>query len=435
MLTWILRIIVGDVAGARFDSVAANGVGTFNYATGDAYPTTSSLAGSGAVHLYEKSAATGLWMASGSVKAPNAGQGDGFGGAVAVSGLAVLVGADLEGSAAASPAYNLAAGEEVPQNNDAPSSGAAYLYGLVTSRCTATFVGHSDHTDDGAGAGSESSSSDESKSTAIAGGFGTYGGQVVAVMCNAGYVGSSHTTCTSSGTFEPTIRCMKVPGLPSEEPQQPNTSPSPTTAPSIDVVGRVTGKTADSEAATTTAPGALGKKGKTHGKTAHGADLDDSDGDGAHGEGDVARVQSSQKKGSKKKKKTADPARKAKKKHTKTAGKKTARKKAATTNARSLAKWVQRLGIEDVYQPVIVVTVGLCTVLVVFGVARSIGARVAPAGAGGEAAQISEYAGAMAIESTASDAEADDHDALSEYAGLMPFGCGMDERTPIMHSN
>ncbi len=87
------------------------------------------LSGSGAAYVYRRSASR--WSIEAYVKAPNAGERDGFGASLALSssGDTLAVGADFEDSAAAGALHPGDAGyAAATADNDATGAGAAYVY-------------------------------------------------------------------------------------------------------------------------------------------------------------------------------------------------------------------------------------------------------------------------------------------------------------------
>lgn len=105
--------ISGDiiVVGAWLEDSAATGV---NGATG-----SEAAADSGAAYVYVRSGAT--WAYNAYLKASNTGAADGFGYAVGISGNTIVVGALYEDSSGVGPGG-------VQTNNNAPNSGAAYVF-------------------------------------------------------------------------------------------------------------------------------------------------------------------------------------------------------------------------------------------------------------------------------------------------------------------
>ncbi len=82
----------------------------------------------GSVYIYSR--VSGAWQPRGLVKAPNSGEGDFFGDAVALSadGKTLVVGAPYERSAAS----GVSASPELPDDNSISSSGAVYVFGRTT---------------------------------------------------------------------------------------------------------------------------------------------------------------------------------------------------------------------------------------------------------------------------------------------------------------
>jgi trimeric autotransporter adhesin len=112
----------GDFFGT---SVAIKGdtlvVGAFGESSGSTDPTDNSASGAGAAYVFQRQA--GVWTQTAYLKASNPEAGDGFGGAVAIDGAMVVVGAGGEGSSAIG-----VDGDQT--NDDAPGSGAAYVFQL-----------------------------------------------------------------------------------------------------------------------------------------------------------------------------------------------------------------------------------------------------------------------------------------------------------------
>ena len=82
-------------------------------------PADNSASGAGAVYVFERQA--GVWTETAYLKASNAEAGDGFGGVVALDGDMLVVGVPDEASSARG-----VGGDQ--SNNDAPYSGAAYVF-------------------------------------------------------------------------------------------------------------------------------------------------------------------------------------------------------------------------------------------------------------------------------------------------------------------
>ena len=96
-------------------------VGAYGESSGSADPTDNSASAAGAAYVFQRQA--GVWTQTAYLKASNREAGDGFGGAVAIDGVMVVVGAGGEGSSATG-----VDGDQT--NDDAPGSGAAYVFQL-----------------------------------------------------------------------------------------------------------------------------------------------------------------------------------------------------------------------------------------------------------------------------------------------------------------
>ena len=118
--------VSGDtlVVGTPYDSSSATGV-----TWGQGNSNDNSAESSGAAYVFVRSGTN--WSQRGYLKASNTGRGDQFGFAVAVSGETVVTGSIEEGSGATG-----VGGDQC--RNDAPSSGAAYVFDLAA---TVTFIG------------------------------------------------------------------------------------------------------------------------------------------------------------------------------------------------------------------------------------------------------------------------------------------------------
>ena len=102
------------------DTLAVGAIGEGGRAMGaDKDPLDNSAPGSGAVYVFTRRGTD--WIESAYLKASNAEANDSFGGAVALDGLTLVVGAQEEGGSAAG-----ANGE--PLDNSAPGSGAVYVF-------------------------------------------------------------------------------------------------------------------------------------------------------------------------------------------------------------------------------------------------------------------------------------------------------------------
>ena len=110
----------GDFFGA---SVAIRGdtlvVGAWGESASGSDPMDNSAPGAGAAYVFQRQA--GVWTQTAYLKASNAEAGDGFGSTVAVDGATVVVGAPDEASSARG-----VDGDQT--NDDAPQSGAAYVF-------------------------------------------------------------------------------------------------------------------------------------------------------------------------------------------------------------------------------------------------------------------------------------------------------------------
>ena len=113
------------------NTAASEGFGYSVAASGDTVVAGANVAGnSGTAYVFNRSG--GLWSQQAIVKASNAGPGDDFGWALALSGSTLVVGAYREDSNARGVNGNQA-------DNSAPESGAAYVFDLAAPTCVETW--------------------------------------------------------------------------------------------------------------------------------------------------------------------------------------------------------------------------------------------------------------------------------------------------------